>query len=136
MGPTSDEQNKEWAARGFLQWDAMLTADEVTGLRAIYDDILGGGYEAVNKHRYDLGAGAPKQRDGVERITQVMWASDIVPSLREHPMRQRGLEFAASLHGDPVDEWSFDFDMLISKAPHTNTPTPAHQDQAYWIELP
>lgn len=29
-----------------------------------------------------------------------------------------------------------DFDMLINKAPHTNTITPWHQDAAYWIETP
>jgi ectoine hydroxylase-related dioxygenase (phytanoyl-CoA dioxygenase family) len=29
-----------------------------------------------------------------------------------------------------------DFDMLINKAPYTNTPTPWHQDAAYWIDMP
>jgi ectoine hydroxylase-related dioxygenase (phytanoyl-CoA dioxygenase family) len=29
-----------------------------------------------------------------------------------------------------------DFDMLINKAPFTDTPTPWHQDAAYWIDMP
>lgn len=130
------EQSREWAARGFLRWDAMLSAAEVDGLRAVYDEILAGRHALSAKHRYDLGAGAPRQRDGVENITQVMWPSDIVPSLAAHPMRERARAFVAALHGDPAEAWSFDFDMLIDKAPHTATPTPAHQDQSYWIELP
>jgi ectoine hydroxylase-related dioxygenase (phytanoyl-CoA dioxygenase family) len=31
---------------------------------------------------------------------------------------------------------AFDFDMLINKAPGTNTSTPWHQDAAYWINMP
>ncbi len=31
---------------------------------------------------------------------------------------------------------AFDFDMLIHKAPHTNTAVPWHQDQAYWPNAP
>jgi ectoine hydroxylase-related dioxygenase (phytanoyl-CoA dioxygenase family) len=31
---------------------------------------------------------------------------------------------------------AIDFDMLIDKAPMTNTPTPWHQDAAYWIDMP
>jgi len=31
---------------------------------------------------------------------------------------------------------ALDFDMLINKAPHTDTPTPWHQDAAYWMKMP
>ncbi|KAG1650655.1 Phytanoyl-CoA dioxygenase domain-containing protein 1 [Nymphon striatum] len=34
------------------------------------------------------------------------------------------------------DDIALDFDMLINKAPHTNTITPWHQDAAYWIDMP
>ncbi len=59
-----------------------------------------------------------------------MWPSDIVPSLRDAPFRTRAIALSRALFGD--DTFEIDFDMLISKAPHTNTPTPAHQDQSYW----
>lgn len=129
------EQAKEWASRGFIKWDALLSPAEVAELSTIYDDICGGKYPEASKHRYDLGAQQAKQNSSVENIIQVMWASDIVPALRDHPMRRRALEIAAGLYGVPVEEFDFDFDMLIAKWPHTNTPTPAHQDQAYWIPL-
>lgn len=63
-----------------------------------------------------------------------MWPSDILPTLRDHPMRERARRLVCALHSD--DSFEFDFDMLICKYPQTNTATPAHQDQAYWIELP
>ena len=34
------------------------------------------------------------------------------------------------------DDMELDFDMIINKAPYTNTPTPWHQDAAYWIKMP
>lgn len=63
-----------------------------------------------------------------------MWPSDIIPELAEHPVRTRALHMVRKLYND--DGFEFDFDMLICKFPHTNTATPAHQDQAYWIDLP
>jgi phytanoyl-CoA hydroxylase len=129
------EQAKEWNARGFLKWDALLSPAEVAELSAIVDDVLAGKYADAAKHRYDLGAGAAKQSATVENITQIMWVSDIVPALRDHPVRRRALEIAAGLWGAPVEEFDYDFDMSINKLPHTNTPTPAHQDQAYWPPL-
>jgi hypothetical protein len=57
--------------RSYLQWDALLAPDEVAALSAIYDDILGGRYEAAKKHRYDLGSSVEQQRPDVENTTQV-----------------------------------------------------------------
>ena len=34
------------------------------------------------------------------------------------------------------NDLELDFDMLINKAPNTNTKTPWHQDAAYWIDMP
>ena len=79
------------------------------------------------------GAGAPSQRPGVENITQVMWPSVSLPALRTSPAYERALAVAREILGDDL---AFDFDMLIDKAPGTATPTPWHQDFAYWIDLP
>ncbi len=97
--------------------------------------IVDGKIAEAAKHRYDLGEGdaSPRKVPGIEKITQIMWPSDVLPMLRDHPLRARGLALARAILDDPSVE--FDFDMLIAKAPHTATPTPAHQDQAYWPEL-
>lgn len=119
---------------GYLQVDNVLSPEELVELRNIYDRFLNGELD-VTKHRYDLGAGQDtKARADVENITQIMWPSDIYTPLREAKFRFKLLELVKHLYND--DHWDFDFDMLIAKYPATNVPTPAHQDQAYWIELP
>jgi phytanoyl-CoA hydroxylase len=53
--------------------------------------------------------------------------------LSASPAYERALHIARQLLGDDM---AFDFDMLIDKAPGTETPTPFHQDMAYWVHLP
>jgi hypothetical protein len=117
---------------GFVAVPALLPPAEVDGYRAVYERFLSGTID-VGRRRSDLGAGAPSRRPGVENITQVMWPSDSLPELLASPAYERALAFAREILGDDV---AFDFDMLIDKAPGTSTPTPWHQDSAYWIDLP
>lgn len=131
VNPTSVTTFQE---RGFVRIEALLSPSEAADLRTLYMSLVDSKAEAVAKHRYDLGEGdtSPK-KVATEKILQIMWPSDAAPALRDHPVRTKGLALARQLHGD--DSFEFDFDMLIAKAPHTDTPTPAHQDQAYWPKL-
>ena len=117
---------------GYLTVGGLLQTAEVDEYRSLYDRFLSGAIE-VGGRRSDLGAGADLVRPGVENITQVMWPSESVPELRASPAYQRALAVAREILGDDL---AFDFDMLIDKAPGTATPTPWHQDCAYWIDLP
>ena len=83
--------------------------------------------------RSDLGAGADRKDDVRENITQIMWPSEFVPVLHDTPAYRNALRHARELLGEDL---AFDFDMLIDKAPHSATPTPWHQDCAYWPDLP
>jgi phytanoyl-CoA hydroxylase len=62
-----------------------------------------------------------------------VWPSDFAPEVLDMPYHQNALSIARQLLGDDI---KMDFDMLINKAPHTNTPTPWHQDAAYWVDMP
>lgn len=117
---------------GYIQRDGLLTAAEVGWYRDIYDQFLSGKINA-GQLRADLGGGVDKKKPGVENITEIMWPSELVPALRESAAYQRAREIARGLLGDDME---LDFDALISKAPGTNTPTPFHQDAAYWPSLP
>ena len=130
--PLNEVQRLQWKCNGVLQVDNLLSNEEVIELRDLYDSFVNGTLD-VSKHRYDLGAGEAKKLDTAENITQIMWPSDIVPSLREHPMRKKCEELVRYIYED--ETFDFDFDMLIAKAPNSDTPTPPHQDQAYWVEL-
>lgn len=117
---------------GFVAVPGLLRPPEIEWYRALYERFLSRAID-VGRRRSDLGAGAPTRRPGVENITQVMWPSDSVPELLSSPAYARALEVAREILGDDL---AFDFDMLIDKAPGTATPTPWHQDCAYWIDLP
>jgi phytanoyl-CoA hydroxylase len=119
---------------GYLAIENLLTAQEVENYRKLYEDFLSNKID-VSKNRGDLAGPAdePNTQTSVERITQIMVPSRMVPALLQQPLHEKSLAIARQLMGNDID---LDFDMLIDKAPNTNTPTPWHQDCAYWISMP
>ncbi len=116
---------------GFVVVEQLLSPAEVAAYLQIYDDFLSGKIETGNS-RADLGAYLG-ERKATENITQIMWPSAFVPELLSMVYHQRALAVSKELIGEDA---AMDFDMLINKAPHTNTLTPWHQDEAYWPDLP
>lgn len=114
---------------GFVKLDRLIPNSEVENLRILYDDLLQDKERTLGL-RSDLGG---DQNGAVEKITQIMWPSMIEPKLAESISYQLALDHVRDMLGEDMD---LDFDMLINKAPHTNTPTPWHQDAAYWIKMP
>ncbi len=110
--------------------EQLISRAEVERLRVIYDALLRDKQRTAGL-RSDLGGG--QIDEPVERITQIMRPSSVEPALLLSPAYDRALDLARELLGDDL---ALDFDMLINKAPYTDTPTPWHQDAAYWIELP
>ena len=121
-----------FARDGYLVVDDLLQPAEIGWYREVSDRLLSGEIDTGTR-RGDLGAAAGRRGDGVENITQIMWPSDLVEGLGDSVAYRRARAFAAEILGDDV---AFDFDMLIDKAPGTDTPTPWHQDCAYWLDLP
>ncbi len=117
---------------GYLQVEDLLHPRELAWYLDIYDKFLKGEINAGSR-KSDLGAWAAPARKGVENITQIMCPSELVTELRSSAAYTRALEVAREILGHDM---AFDFDMFINKAPQTNTPTPWHQDAAYWLDLP
>ncbi len=117
---------------GFVAVEGLIPPEEVSRLLSAYDRLLDGSIDC-GQLRSDLGSDAPRRDARVENITQVMWPSELRPELLESLYYRRALSVARALLGDDM---ALDFDMLIDKAPGTATPTPWHQDMAYWIDLP
>jgi ectoine hydroxylase-related dioxygenase (phytanoyl-CoA dioxygenase family) len=125
------DQVKFFEENGYLVLKDILSKEEVKQYDVIYNKFLDGTID-TGKNRGDLGDGLGKPGK-VESITQIMWPSDFLPELLLMPYHQRVLSFCRGLLGNDL---AIDFDMLINKAPETNTPTPWHQDAAYWINMP
>jgi ectoine hydroxylase-related dioxygenase (phytanoyl-CoA dioxygenase family) len=128
---TTTALHETWTRDGFVNVGTLLSSDEVAAYRALYDRFLDGTIDCADK-RGDLGTGNAAT-GGAEAITQIMWPSALAPEVHNMPLHHRALSLAKDLVGDDVE---LDFDMLIDKAPGSDTPTPWHQDAAYWIDLP
>lgn len=121
----------EFSNQGYAIIRNLVQPEEIEKLLLIYDKLLQD-KSATKGLRSDL-AGTDFDERPVERITQIMRPSLVEPKLAEMEVYHKALHKAKELLGSDVE---FDFDMLINKAPMTNTETPWHQDAAYWIKMP
>ena len=121
---------KAFLTRGFAKLDELIAQPEVERLCAIYDELLRD-RSRTGSLRSDLAGGTHAGK--VEKITQIMLPGRLEPALRKSLAYERAAPWAQELLGADME---LDFDMLIDKAPFTDTPTPWHQDAAYWIDLP
>lgn len=124
----SEQQLAFFENQGYLAMENLLSPDEVAYLRKIYDDFLSGAIDSAGQRSDLSGLGT-----GRELITQIMRPSLLLKELENSTLHQRAKAIARQLLGEDMD---VDFDMLIDKAPFTDTPTPWHQDEAYWIDMP
>lgn len=127
----TQEQIDFYNANGYVVIENIITPEEVEMYKTIYDDFLSGRID-VGANRSDLGANLGNSKK-VENITQIMWPSEFKKELLGMPYHHRALAISKELMGDDLE---MDFDMLINKAPGTNTVTPWHQDEAYWVNVP
>lgn len=129
MNLVSEQDKIFFKENGYFVVENILSKDEVFYYSKIYDDFLDNTIDS-SKYRSDLSGSEDTSK---EKITQIMVPSKIFPELLEKPLHKKTLQIAQELLGDDL---SLDFDMLINKAPNTNTITPWHQDAAYWIDMP
>eukprot|EP00043_Microstomoeca_roanoka_P017823 m.187180 g.187180 ORF g.187180 m.187180 type:complete len:294 (+) comp16709_c0_seq2:18-899(+) len=127
------EQLKEdFHTHGFATITGLLGSEDIIAYKKLYTDFISGQID-TRQHRHDLGSHENQHVDGSENVTQIMWPSVYIKDLLQGAIHMRTQLVAQYLLGEDM---AFDFDMLISKAPHTNTAIPWHQDQAYWPSAP
>ena len=125
----SPEQLQFFETEGFLALEDVLNSQDIEFYSQTYNGFINNEFDTTDL-RSDLSGAKDKTK---ELITKIMLPSRIFSDLLDHPMHLRGLKIAQQLMGEDM---ILDFDMLINKAPHTNQPTPWHQDAAYWIDMP
>jgi ectoine hydroxylase-related dioxygenase (phytanoyl-CoA dioxygenase family) len=130
----SNELAATFEEQGYVLVKHLLLPEEVEYYRQVYEDFLTNKIDA-SEFRSDLASHVADENDesAKEKITQIMVPGRIMPSLLDRPLHMRTLKIAKQLLGNDM---ALDFDMLIDKAPHSNTSTPWHQDRAYWITMP
>lgn len=125
----SEAQIKFFKNQGYLVVKNLLSPVEISYYSDLYNAFLNNTIDA-SKYRSDLSGSSNEKQ---EMITQIMVPSKLVPDLLNSAFHHKSGEIAKMLLGDDM---ALDFDMLINKAPNTNTITPWHQDAAYWIDMP
>lgn len=130
----SKEQVKFFHKSGYLVVENILSSSELDYYRSTYEQFLDNRIDASG-FRSDLGGFVEDDKPIVtkERITQIMLPSKLMPELLDGGLHRKTKAIARKLLGEDMD---LDFDMLIDKAPGSDTPTPWHQDCAYWISMP
>src|SRR5689334_10090275 len=111
MGVITAAQIEAFNHDGYLVMNDLLTPDEISYYREIYQQFLD---DKINtgKFRSDLGGFSDGTRSAAtrERITQIMLPGRLLPSLLNEVLHVRTLAIAKELLGDDMD---MDFDMLI-----------------------
>ena len=123
------EQKDYFSENGYLVVEELISQDEVSYYSELYNSFLD---NTINSEGFRSDLSGDTEKKG-EKITQIMVPGRLFPELLQKSFHIRSLQIAKELLGDDME---LDFDMLINKAPHTNTITPWHQDAAYWIDMP
>lgn len=116
--------------KGYLIIQDLIDSETLKSYQQTYDDFLSGVIDAGSTRR-DLKGEDESSKS--ESITQIMVPSKHYPALLDSAYYQKIRSISRTLLGEDLE---IDFDMFISKAPHSDAPTPWHQDCAYWIDMP
>ena len=125
----TERQKAFYEQNGYLIVESLVNPDQLRQYRDVVDRMIEGRIECGDS-RADLGGHLARVRPSVENITHIMLPSEVAPWLAGSGFFRRSLGIARQLLGDDLER---DMDMMIDKAPGTNTATPWHQDQAYWL---
>ena len=127
-----ETKKTKFLKEGYIKIESLISLTEVEALRTIYDELLQDKVRTAHL-RSDLAGVEEGTNKKIERITQIMRPSSLVPELLTTSTYKKASQWSKDLLGEDME---LDFDMIINKAPNTNTPTPWHQDAAYWIKMP
>ena len=122
----TDAQVAAFHRDGFLALDALTSAEEITRLQDIYDQLF--------QRRADLAAGDHLELAGIdeagqETLPQILSPEKYAPELLDIQARHRALAIARQLLGPDTDRMG---DHAILKPARHGAATPWHQDEAYW----
>jgi len=131
-GYITGEWKRSFEEHGYLVVEQLLDDKEDIHVYAdLYNRFLTGEINA-STHRHDLGSNEPQKLSQDENVCQIMWPSEYV-RLYHGPLHERSKAICQYLLGSDI---IFDFDMLIYKAPFSDTDVPWHQDEGYWPDMP
>ena len=122
----SDEQISCFRELGYLQLDAITSAEEVERLRGIFARLFAERAGWEKGRSFDL-AGSD-EADKTPVLPQILNPIEFAPELGDTQFRVNALAIARQLLGPTAEPW---FEHAIYKPAHYGAPTPWHQDEAH-----
>ena len=134
--PLNSEQQKEFHEQGFICLEPIMTTDEVTELREIFDRLFSKPADGSKPLYYDLTGNDPDAEMNDGAVPQLLHPSNHVPELKQSQAWKASLDLAMQLlkMGDYTRDDLIVRDHAIVKPPGSTGATPWHQDEAYWDE--
>jgi ectoine hydroxylase-related dioxygenase (phytanoyl-CoA dioxygenase family) len=126
LAPLTPDEVAAFHRDGFLVVPALTSAEEITCLQAIYDQLFAGERDFAAGDRLEL---AGIDDDGHETLPQIISPEKYAPELLHIQARERALAIARQLLGPDTERMG---DHAILKPGGHGAATPWHQDEAYW----
>lgn len=123
----TSEQIAFYHEHGYLSIESVMPKAEIEDVKKIYDRLFNEDRNKAEADFYDL-SGEKKAGKKIS-IPQILQPAKYAPSLLETQMVANLKAMMKQLHGE---ETKMVGDHAINKPPHNETPTPWHQDEAYW----
>lgn len=114
---------------GFIAIDRITTDEELARLARVYDELLAGKHSGYLDGVFDLAR--PYGTRESPRLGQLLLPERYVDDFSGTTVCRNARRIVAALlevDEERLEVWSH----LIFKAPHNDTETPWHQDEAYW----
>lgn len=121
------EQIAFFREHGYLAIDAIMPAGEIARVRAIYDRLFNEDRGRTEGDFYNLTG--PKEAGQPEAVAQILQPAKYAPELLGTQLVANLKAMMRQLLGP---ETRMVGDHAINKPPHSDAPTPWHQDEAYW----
>ncbi len=123
----SEMQIARFHEEGFLAIDRITTPDDVAALRVSYDRIFAERAGRDEGNQFDL---AGTDEEGKEaKLPQILQPAKYAPEMLDSQLYRNASAIGKQLLGDGC---TCGFAHAIFKPPHSDVPTPWHQDAAYW----
>jgi ectoine hydroxylase-related dioxygenase (phytanoyl-CoA dioxygenase family) len=128
----TDDDRAAFARDGYVHLPAVMSADEMNDIEAVYDKFLRREIEVTGKDFNDMTTGEHGTDPSAYAIVNVMLPRKYYPQWQGNVYEQRCQSIAEQLCGEGM---VIDFDQLLAKQPgRTDAVFGWHQDQAYWID--
>jgi hypothetical protein len=130
----SPQDRQFYRDQGYLVLGPLVDVEELERIRGLCDELIETGVGCQDGNQRDLVGAAGGAGATAAAVPQLLFPSRYAPEIRETRCWERALDIAMELlEPDGCERGQLVVrDHIIVKPPGSTSPTPWHQDEAYW----